>query len=431
MLSFRSKLVLALVQISAAMLPLNAASAQNRANASMPVSILGQWASVEKTAFRAVLNYCDAHFNTRTRYEQAGDLMGELSTRVKGGNPPDLATLSTPSLIAQYVASNSLTPLTFLQNSTFTKQYSRFWRTLGVVHGKLYAVYIKADQKSLVWYNPKKFAAGHYTIPRTWSDLIATSNRMIKEGKHPWAFGADDGWTLTDFLENIFLQQNGPAVYQKWIDHKISWTSPFLKKAFATLKQIVGNNAMIAGGRSRALRERWDGAAVQMMNDLQAEFFQEATFVEEGLAGDLPKAKAGKDFNTFAFPFIKKWLVTPVEVGPNGVEMFRDTPGARALMKCLVDPNALAQWAKLGGFISPNNATPLSAYPDSVMRRAASALIAAGEHNLVVADASDLMPAALGSNYEFTVLQEWFKDPSSTSSVLRELEREANKDYKH
>jgi len=413
-----------------------ALGSHSHAKAGLPVTIFSGWASAEKTDFQAILSYCDAHYGTKATYQQAsGDLATELSTRVQGGNPPDIAALSTPGSIAPYVAGNSLHPLTFLENSKFKSQYSPFWRNLGTVNGKLYAIYMKADVKSLVWYSPKKFKAGKYTIPQTWNQLIALSRKMLKAGKHPWAFGVGGSpsspWTLTDFLENVVLQQSGVKVYNEWIAHKIKWTSTPIRKAFKTLSTIIANDAMIAGGRQRALSQAWDQAAVQVVNDPQAEFFQEATFVAAGLAGDLPKAKAGVDFSAFPFPKLVPRRTEPVEVGPNGMVLFKDTPGSRALMKCLIDPKALAQWAKRGGFISPNNNTPSSAYPDALTRANAQLLIKAGKANLVVGDASDLMPTALGSNYEFIALQKWFKSPGSLNSVLNGLENEAKKDYKH
>jgi alpha-glucoside transport system substrate-binding protein len=406
------------------------------AKAGLGVTIFGQWASAEKTDFQAILSYCDAHYGTKATYQQSSaNFATELQTRVQGGNPPDVAALSDPGSVAEYVAGNSLVPISFLQTPKFNKQYSSFWRKLGTVSGKPYILFMKADVKSLVWYSPKKFKAGHYAIPKTWKQLVALSQKMIKKGKQPWAFGVGGSpsspWTLTDFLENVFLQQNGPVLYQKWINHKIAWTSSFVKKAFQQLGQIVNNNKMIAGGRQRSLSQAWDQAAVQMVNDPKAEFFQEATFVNAGLAGDLPKAKPGRDYNAFAFPTISNRKVSPVEAAPNGVVMFKDTPGSRALMKCLADPLALAQWAKRGGFISPNNATPLSDYPTAFLRTAASEMIKAGKANELVTDASDAMPPALGGNYEFTALQKWFKDPSSLNSVLQGLENEAKKDYKH
>lgn len=396
------------------------------------VTIFAGWAGAEKTDFQAILSYCDSHYHTKVSYQQAaGDLATELATRVQGNNPPDIAALSTPSSIAQYVKGGALIPLTFLNANKLKSQYSKFWLNEGQVGGKLYSVYMKADVKSLVWYSPKKFRKGHYAIPKTYSQMIALSKKMIKQGKHPWAFGATDGWTLTDFLENIYLQQSGPAMYHKWILHKIKWTDPSIKKAFATLNQIVGNNAMIAGGRTRALGQRWDAGAKQMVQDPKAEFFQEATFVGAGLRGDLPKAKEGVDYSAFGFPLVKSQRATPVEVGPNGMVMFKDTPGARALMTCLTDPKALAQWAKLGGYISPNSGVPASAYPDALTRGFASLLTKAGKANLVVGDASDEMPTSLGSDYEFTALQQYFKDPSKLNTVLGNLEKAAAKAYGH
>ena len=409
---------------------LSSTQAAGRAAAPMAVTIFSGWAAGEKTDFLAILSYCDAHYHTKATYQQAsGDLTAELATRVQGGNAPDIAALSTPGTIAPYVAGGALQPLTFLNMGTLKRRYSPFWLNLGTVNGKLYAIYMKADVKSLVWYSPKKLQQGHYQIPKTWSQLIALSQKMVKDGKHPWAFGAQDGWTLTDFLENIYLESAGPQMYDKWVAHKIPWTDPSIKHAFQLMNQIVANNSMIAGGRTKALGQRWDAAAKQMVTDPQAEFFQEATFVGAGLRTDLPNDVEGVDYSAFPFPLVKNWSTTPVEVGPNGMVMFHDTPGARALMTCLTDPKALAQWATRGGYISPTNDMPMSAYPDALTRTFAQTLVKAGKAGLVRADASDLMPASLGSDYEWTALQKWFKNPTNVDPVLRNLEAFAKKAY--
>jgi ABC-type glycerol-3-phosphate transport system substrate-binding protein len=406
--------------------------AAGRSAAPMTATVFASWGAGEKTDFLAILSYCDTHYHLKATYEQStgSNYLAELSTKVQGGTAPDIAALSTPSTIEPFVAGNSLQPLTFLNQAALKSRYAPFWRNLGTINGKLYAIYMKADVKSLIWYSPKKFQQGHYQVPKTWSQLIALSQRMVKDGKQPWAFGAQDGWTLTDFLENIYLESAGPQMYVKWYNHQIPWTDPSIKHAFQLLNQIVANNSMIAGGRARALSQRWDAGATQMVTDPKAEFFQEATFVGAGLGTDLPKDKAGVDYSAFAFPFIKTWPTTPVEVGPNAMVMFHNTPGARALMTCLTDPKALAQWARLGGYISPTNDMPMSAYPDPVLRMAAELMIKAGRANLLVPDASDMMPASLGSDYEWTELQKWFKNPTSIDPVLNALEAFATKAYK-
>jgi len=407
------------------------AKAAGRSAATLPVTILGQWGSAEKTDFQAILSYCASTYHTKTTYIQsASNLNAQLATMVQGGNPPDIATLSTPSAIAQYVAGGALQPLTFLSTAKLKSQYSPFWLNLGTTNGKLYSIYMKADVKSLVWYSPTKFQQGHYEVPQTWNQLIALSQKMVKQGKQPWAVGVDAGWPLTDFLENIYLQSAGPEMYNKWIAGTVKWTDPSVKNAFRLWDQIIANNSMIAGGRARALGQKWDQGAVQMVTDPKAEFFQEASFVGAGLRGDLPSDTEGKDYSAFAFPFIKTYSTTPVEVGPNGMVMFKSTPGSRALMTCMTDPNALAQWAKLGGYISPNSAVASSAYPDALTRFEATMLTNAGKRNLVVGDASDLMPVSFGSGYEFTALSKYFANPSmNLDSFLQDMQTHAARAY--
>jgi alpha-glucoside transport system substrate-binding protein len=406
------------------------------AHAANKVTFLGGWGAGEETDFKAILSYCDSHYNTNVQYQYApgGDVATQLATQVQGGNPPDVAALSAPSTVQQYVNGNSIVPLTYLNTSKFKKQYSPFWQKLGTFNGKLYVLYMKADVKSLVWYSPAKFKAGNYKIPKTWSQLLTLSHKMVNNGKQPWAFGVGGSpaspWTLTDFLENVMLNLYGPSTYNAWIAHKIKWTGAQVKTAFQYMRQIIGNDKFIAGGRARALSQSWSQAATQMVTDPKAMFFQEATFVAAGLLTTLPKDKPGKQYAAFAFPSIKHFAVPPVEVGPNGIIAFNNNAGTKSLMKCLADPKALAQWAHLGGYISPNNALPMSSYPDPVAKKAAAMLNAAGKHNEVVGDASDLMPAALGSDYEFTELQKWFQNPSSQSSIQSQLEAAAVKDYK-
>jgi alpha-glucoside transport system substrate-binding protein len=407
------------------------------ARAGLPVTIFASWAAAEKADFLAIASYCDAHYGTAVSYQQSsGDYGAELATRVQGGNAPDVATLSTPSSIKPYVQGGSLHPLTFVNTPTFKRQYAQFWRSLGTINGTLYAIYMKADFKSIIWYSPKKFRAGHYTIPKTWNQLVALSRKMVKNGLHPWAFGAggssNSNWTLMDFFDNMYLEVAGPAKYDALVAHTISWNDPSIAKTFQVMNQIVGNNAMIAGGRSRALSQDWSGGATQMVTDPKAQFFAEATFVAAGLQTTLPSAKIGVDYSSFGWPKYRNWKATPATVGPNGIVMFHDTPGARALVKCLVDPNALAEWAKRGAYISPNLKTPLSVYPDALTKANALLLNRAEAAGLARGGADDLMPASLGASPAgcFAVeITKWFQNPSSYRARMAAIEPCAVKAY--
>jgi alpha-glucoside transport system substrate-binding protein len=410
------------------------ASSRATASAGGPVTAFASWGSSEKTDFMAILKYCDANYHTKSTYQQSsGDYNTELNTRIRGGNPPDVGFVSTPSTLSQYVAGHAIQPLTFLNQKQLAADYSSFWLNASKVNGTIYALYMKADNKSLVWYSPKKLQQGHYAIPKTWNDLVALSQKMVKAGQTPWTFGINNsGWTITDFLENVYLQSAGPAMYNKWIAHTVKWTDPSMVKAFQTMNQIIGNNSFIAGGRAHSLGQTFDQGAKQMVVDPKAQFFQEASFIGAILRGDLPTDVEGKDYNSFPFPRIGSTSgPTPVEVGPNAAIMLKDTPGARALMACLADPKALSQWAKLGGYLSPNSAVPMSAYPNALTRSEAQMITAAGKAGQLVTDASDSMPPAIGSDYEFIALEKYFQNPSSYMSILSDLESHAAKAYGH
>jgi ABC-type glycerol-3-phosphate transport system substrate-binding protein len=404
-----------------------------------PVTFFGAWKSAEETDFQAILHYCDAHYGIKVTYQPyVADLATELATKVLSGNAPDVSSAPPWASIKLYVDDGSLRPLTFLNRARLRQQYGPTWLRLGTFSGTLYAIYMKTDMKSLVWYNPKKFAAARWAIPKTWKDMVALSRKMVKEGLYPWTFGAGGNppspWTLSDFFDNMYLQVAGTRKYDGLVAHTVKWTDPTVRQTFQAMNQIVGNTAMLAGGRSRSLSQDWRQAAAQMVSDPRAEFFSGATFVEAGLAGTLSTASAGRDYNAFAFPMYRAYRSEPVTVGVNGILMFHNTPGAQRLVQCLTDPKALAQWAKLGGYLSPNTAVPASAYHDPILRHINAILAASSKAGLVRVGADDLMPAEVGGSLAGCMpaeLQKWFRNPSSYLARMSALESCAKRVYGH
>jgi len=66
------------------------------------VSVIGVWAGEEEETFKNVLSpvleACDLTLN----YEGTRDLQTVLSTRVEGGEPPDIASMPNVGAISQY-----------------------------------------------------------------------------------------------------------------------------------------------------------------------------------------------------------------------------------------------------------------------------------------------------------------------------------------
>ncbi len=95
------------------------------------------------------------------------------------------------------------------------------------------------------------------------------------------SIGGADGWTLTDWFENIYLSQAGPDKYDQLAAHKIKWTDPSVKAALTTLGQLFGNKDLIAGGTSGALAADFPKSVTQIFtgNPPAAAMVYEGDFV--------------------------------------------------------------------------------------------------------------------------------------------------------
>jgi alpha-glucoside transport system substrate-binding protein len=70
-----------------------------------------------------------------------------------------------------------------------------------VINNELYGV-MKLSSKSVVWYKPDPFKEEGIEVPATYDDMVKITDDYRAAGKTPWAVGAKDSWTLTDWFEN-------------------------------------------------------------------------------------------------------------------------------------------------------------------------------------------------------------------------------------
>ncbi len=132
--------------------------------------------------------------------------------------------------------------------------YSATWRRLGTVDGRLYGVWFKAADKSTFWYSARAFrAAGVRRPPRTWPELLTAGRKLAAAGITPFSVAGGDGWTLTDWFENVYLRTAGPRRYRQLADHAIAWTHPSVKLALRRFATIFGDPALV-GPTADALR---------------------------------------------------------------------------------------------------------------------------------------------------------------------------------
>jgi len=360
------------------------------------------------------------NFNGTNQFEAT------LPVRVKGGNAPDLALIPQPGLLATMVATGKavVAPAGTLAN--VKKYWSSSWQSYGTVNGKFYAAPNSANMKSLVWYSPKQFAANGYTVPTTWAQLMALSDKMAAAGKTAWCGGLGSGgatgWPATDWVEETVLRMYGSKVYNDWWTHKIKFNDPRIVKAMDFVQNWLGNSKYVGDVPSIATRTFQDaGQAIPSGNGCQ--MLQQASFYATQYPAGTDVSPKG-DVWAFYLPGINSSVPTPIEGGGEFYLAFNKNPATVAAQNFLSSP----QWAigliktygAKGGWTTANNGVPASTYTNPFDQMVAKYLSA--KNSTFAFDASDLMPAAVGAGTEWTEFTNWFGQGKSTQAVADAIE---------
>ena len=392
------------------------------------ISFDGVWTGAEASAFGGVIKaYNKLYPKVKVNYKPVGDnLPTVVSTAVAGGNPPDMADIAQPGLVAQFVKKGALKPITY-SRKVLLANFSPAWVSLGTFNKKIYGLVFKASNKSTVWYNVPAFKAAGVKAPTTWTQFTKNAGTIKASGVPPYSIGGADGWTLTDLFENIYLRQAGPARYALLTLHKIKWTDPTVAAALTTMAEVIGDSANMAGGTSGAVQTDFPTSVNNVWESPpKAAIVLEGDFVP-GVA--TVKSKPGTGYGEFPFPSINKSPAS-VEIGGDTIVTFRDNPAIESFVKFLGTPAAAAAWAAKGGFATGNKHMPSSVYPDATTRATASAIAKA---KYVAFDMSDQQPASFGATVgqgEWGLFQDFLRNPSDVNGIATKLEASAAAAYK-
>lgn len=390
------------------------------------LEVAAVWTGAEQKNFKTVLAEFEKRTGAKITFVPAQDpIINFLGSKIAGGQPPDVAMLPQPGAIKQAVDKKWAKPLGPEAQAQLSKNYSQGWQDIGKVNGKQYGAYYKAANKSLIWYNAKVFANAGAKEPKTWQELLTTAQTIYDSGVTPFSVGGADGWTLTDWFENVYLSQAGPEKYDQLAQHKIKWTDPSVKQALTTLAQVWGKKDFVAGGADGALQTEFPASVTQTFtggDQPKAGMVYEGDFAQVNIGET--KAKIGTDAKVFPFPTVGS--TAPVVSGGDAAVILKDSKAAQALVTFLASSDAATIQAKLGGYLSPNKNVPDSAYPNAVQQKIAKALIASGDDFRF--DMSDQAPQAFGGTPgkgEWKDLQDFLKNPTDVAGTQTQLEKDA------
>jgi ABC-type glycerol-3-phosphate transport system substrate-binding protein len=393
-------------------------------------SILGQWTGAEQTAFQSVITAFDKATGAKGNYTPApgGDVNTVLGTKVAGGTPPDIAILSSLGAIQQYAAASKLTALASGVASAVNANYASEWATLGSVGGKLYGVPVDASDKSTVWYNAKAFStAGISSDPATWDDFIKAAQTLSDSGVTvPISVGGGDGWTLTDWFENVYIRSAGVDMYDKLTHHQIPWTDPSVTTALNDLKQVWGNPALI-GNPAAALKVPFTASVDNVFKKTPTSaIVYEASFVATTITGDKDPAVVGTDAKFFPFPSVGGSQPVLEAAGDFAVQ-FGTNPAAAGFLTFLAGAEAAKDLVSSpgSGFLSANKLLANSSYPDDTSKQLGQQLVTVGSNFRF--DMSDQAPASFGgtpNKGEWADLQT-FLGNGDVAAAQTQLEKDA------
>ena len=360
------------------------------------VTVWAEWTSTEQQDFLAALTPFETDTGITVNYTGKGSNMDQaLNAAIAGGAPPDVALVPDPGELNSLASQGKIKPLASLLGS-LTSNYSSAWNNLASHNGTLYGVWFKGANKNTIWYNPALFQkAGISSTPTTWEQLVSDATQLQAAGVTPFSLCSDVGWPIADFWQNVYLKTAGAADYNKLAAHDIPWTDATVTTAFNTMAQIVGKPSFLLGGTSGALSETYPSCVDKVFPKAgtapQAAMVIEADFVVSEITGNASTYKPVSSptatgcttdaatgcyaFFPFPAPAADSANAQAIQGAGDVAMLLNETPQAKALIKYLAGPEGAQIWAHAGGFTSPNNKVPLSAYPDPVSQADAKELV--------------------------------------------------------
>ncbi|RLU94570.1 hypothetical protein CTZ27_17775 [Streptomyces griseocarneus] len=372
---------------------------EQRTGQQQRITVLGPWGGKEKVHFRKVLDAFE-HDNpgVEVSYQDTTALREVLLARMQTGSAPDVAVLPSRGETADYAAQHALQPL----DGLLPRDYGSPWASR--VNGRIYAVPVKAELKSVVW---------HPAATRP------TPGDALDGGHWCAGMGGGDtvGWPGTDWIEDLVLQQSGTQAYERLARGDLPWDSAEMKRAWDAFGSVF-----TAAPAKEALRK--DYGVGLLAPGATCSLEHQGTFVRNEYGGRAdflpsPGLLPGTDARSAAR-----------EVSADYAALFGRSEAARKLLRYLTTPAAQKVWAEARDGEPPDNPYrpffPFSPSPPDIPR--GEALNQHIDRELrgartLCLDASDAMPPRLRFAFQHAVL-DYLSEPTQAQrdAVLTALE---------
>jgi len=331
-------------------------------------------------------------------HEGTGEFEAQIQVRSDGGNAPDLAFFPQPGLLQRFAQAGKIKAAPAAAKAMAEKNFSKDWLGYGTVNGTLYAAPLGANVKSFVWYSPSLFKDKNWTVPQTWDEMIALSDKVAAGGGGitPWCVGLESqdatGWPATDWVEDVILRQYGPDIYDQWVTHKIPFNDQRVIDAVDRVGSILKNPKYV-GDPKREVTTSFQEGGLPVAQKKCAMHRQASFYANQWPSGT--KVDKDGDVYAFYFPPIDASKGKPVLGGGEFVAAFSDRPEVQAVQAYLASSDWATSRAKLGAWVSANKNVDVNTFASPIDKL--SVQILQDPNSVFRFDGSDLMPGVVGA----------------------------------
>jgi alpha-glucoside transport system substrate-binding protein len=315
-----------------------------------------------------------------------------LRTRIQGGEPPDVAIIPGIGTLRSLAREGSLISLSDLgvEQADIEGNYAPGILDVGVVDDELYGIMVKLNSKSTIFYSPERFAEMGVEPAEDWDGLVQLTEDIKAAGGTPWALGAGDSWTLTDWFEIMYMKEWGVEEYDTLFSAEGDWTNPNVAATIDRMTSLL-TDENVADGIEGSLGTLFvDAVGKVFSTNPSAELYFGGSFVGGIAQGEDVNPDLGDDeIDWFPFPTIDGNGAGLVTFGGDQIAAMVADSDTAEFMQYMLGEEAATIWAEQGTVYVPNTNVDPSTYPTAVMQKDAEQINSA---EAVRYDGADLLP---------------------------------------
>lgn len=391
------------------------------------VQIIGAFGGTEAEAFEASLAPFEEESGLDVQYVPDPDFTTTIKQKVNSGQAPDIGIFPQPGGLLELAEQGDIQPIdTYLDFDAIDRTLIPGFLEAVRLNGRVYGAPMRMAVKSLVWYpKPAYTDAGYGTEFPTIQALAKQTDAIKGDGTAPWCMGWFDdqntGWVGTDWIEEYVLRLWGPDVYDEWTSHRIPFNDKRIVQAFDAFGELVKTQGNVFGGTRGVLNTGFDRAMFPAFKAQPDCYLERQGNFATGFYPANVQADLDKNVGVFVFPTWEGGFQgQPILGGGDLAASFNGNDEETAeVMKFLTSDKFGAEWAEIGGWLSPHKTFDPNNYSNETTRSIAEI---AANADVFRFDGSDLMPKEVGSGTFWTGMVEWLQGRRTSQQVTDDIE---------